>query len=496
LAKLAFASGFVYFDPRCDNVSNLEPLYCLSRPIKKNNPFFALEWLRVHVLRNPARMLVLSFSGLILSGTFLLILPAASTQHPLSFVDALFSITSATCVTGLSVIDIGTRLTPFGQTVLLIYIQVGGLGFLTFSTLFILLIRGRLSFGGKDIIETSFSQRPIGTIAGLLKTVFVATVSIEAVGAILLYLQFRNLHPGKDAVWFSIFHSISAFCNAGYSLYPDNLMRYTGNLYVSAIVGALIVTGGIGFVVFHDIGSMLFYKRRFSFAELNFHARLTLVVTSWLIIGGAVVFMILEYRNVLQAHDWPTKIIASVFQSITPRTAGFNTLDIGALTNSTLFFFIILMFIGGSSGSCAGGIKTSTFAVLLAFFRAQIHESPDVELLHRRVTENVVSRAIAVTLFSLVVILLFTFAVMATEFGDLRGAADRGSFLPVLFEVTSAFGTVGLSTGITPTLGDFTKVLLSIVMFLGRIGPLTVAVAAVKTKVKIHKLSTDTFMIG
>ncbi len=468
----------------------------LSSANQKKRPVQIIEWLRVHVLRNPARMLVLSFAGLILSGTFLLMLPISSTQQPLSFIDAMFSITSATCVTGLSVIDIGTRLSSFGQIVLLVYIQIGGLGFLTFSTLFILLIRGRLSFGGKDIIETSFSQRPMGTIAGLLKTIFVTTISIEAVGAILLYLQFRNVHPKEDAIWYCIFHSISAFCNAGFSLYPDNLMRYVGDWYVSLIVCALIVTGGLGFVVFYEVGRMIVQKRRFSFGELNFHARLTLFVTAALIIGGALVFFAIEYRNVLEPFSLSTKIIASIFQSITPRTAGYNTVDISALTNSSLFFIIILMFIGGSSGSCAGGIKTSTFAVLFAFFRSQIHEYPDVELMQRRVPESVVSKAIAVTLFSLVVILGVTFMIMVTQYGDLRGAADRDKFLPVMFEVTSAFGTVGLSTGITASLGDFAKVMLSIVMFLGRIGPLTVAVAAVKTKYKRHKLATENFLIG
>jgi len=495
-ARLAFAAGFIYLDRRDHGLPNPEPATFLSKPKKKNNPIHWVDWLRQHVLRNPARMLVLSFSGLILSGTLLMVLPAASTQHPLSFVDALFSITSATCVTGLSVIDIGTRLTPFGQTVLLIYIQIGGLGFLTFSTLFILLIRGRLSFGGKDIIETSFSQRPMGTFAGLLKTIFATTITIEAVGAALLYLRFRDLHPPNEALWLSVFHSVSAFCNAGFSLYPDNLMRYVGDWYVSLIISALIVTGGLGFVVFYEVGRMLVHKRRFSFGELNFHARLTLIVTSLLIFGGAVIFLTMEYRNVLKPYDWSTKIIASIFQSITPRTAGYNTLDTGALTNSSLFFIIILMFIGGSSGSCAGGIKTSTLAVLLAFFRAQVHEYPDVELLNRRVPDRVVSRAIAVTLFSLIVILSITFIIMASEFGDLRGVADRGAFLPVLFEVTSAFGTVGLSTGITPSLSDFAEVLLVMAMFLGRIGPLTVAVAAVKTKIKRHKLATETVLIG
>lgn len=441
-------------------------------------------------------MLVLSFAGLILSGTFLLILPAASTQQPLSFVDALFSITSATCVTGLSVIDIGTRLSRFGQTVLLIYIQVGGLGFLTFSTLFILLIRGRLSFGGQDVMETSFSQRPMGTFAGLLKTIFIVTAAIEIVGAALLYLQFRHFHAKSDALWYSVFHGISAFCNAGFSLYPDNLLRFAGNWYVGLIVCGLIITGGLGFVVFYEVGRMLLRERRLNFADLNFHARLTLLVTGFLIVLGAVFFFALEYRNVLKPLSLPARIMASIFQSITPRTAGFNTVDIGALTNSSLFFIIVLMFIGGSSGSCAGGIKTGTFAVLVAFFRAQIYEYDDVELLQRRVPVGVVSKAFAVTLFALTVILTFTFIIMITEYGDLRGAADRGAFLPVLFEVTSAFGTVGLSTGITPTLSAVSKVFISIVMFLGRVGPLTVAVAAVRSKVKRHKLASETILIG
>lgn len=442
-------------------------------------------------------MLVLSFCGVILAGTVVLLLPLSSAQQPLRFVDALFIITSGTCVTGLSVVDVGTRLSHFGQVILLICIQTGGLGILTFSTLFILLIGGRLSFGGQSILESSFSQRPMGTFGALLKTIFLVTISIETAGAALLYFHFRTLHPQQsEAVWHSVFHSISAFCNAGFSLYPDNLSRFVGNWYVCLIIGGLIVTGGLGFVVFYDVGRMLLRERRLDFADLNFHARLTLIVTASLLIAGAAVFFVLEFGNSLKPLPWPTKILASIFQSITPRTAGYNTVDIGALTNSSLFFIILLMFIGGSSGSCAGGIKTSTFAVLVAYFRAQIHEYVDVELFRRRMPANIVSRAFAVTLFAFTVILVFSFIVMAAEFGDLRGAADRGRFLEVLFEVTSAFGTVGLSTGITPTLSDFSKIILSIVMFLGRVGPLTVAVAATRTKVKRHKLASETFLVG
>jgi trk system potassium uptake protein TrkH len=494
VSGLAFSGLFRYFDRR------LEP-WChreirLSLLPKNSLPVLWFRWFRQHILRNPARMLVLSFGGLILSGTFLLLLPAAATRQPIGFVDALFTITSATCVTGLSVFDVGTRLSRFGQIVLLIYIQVGGLGFLTFSTLIILLIRGRLSFGGKELIETSFSQRPMGTFVGLLKTIFVVTTAVEMVGAAFLYWQFREAHPPAEALWFSVFHSISAFCNAGFSLYPDNFSRYVDNWPVCLTICGLIISGGLGFVVFYEVGRTVVRERHFDWENLNFHTRLTLAMTAALIAAGALVFLVLELGNVLKPFSWSTKIIASLFQAITPRTAGYNTVDYATLTNSTLFFTIFLMFIGGSSGSCAGGIKTSTFAVLLAYFRAQVREYDDVELLHRRVPAKVVSKAFAVTLFSLIVILAFTFVILVVDYGELQGAAERSTFLPVLFEVTSAYGTVGLSTGITPTLSDLSKVLISIVMFIGRVGPLTVAVAAVRSKVKRHKLATENLLIG
>lgn len=492
-------------------MSNLEPNPRLSLFLRNERPFrgplngvkaplrglIRFDWFRQHILRNPARMLVLSFCSVILVGTLLLLLPISSAQQPLSLVDALFTITSATCVTGLTVLDIGTRLSAFGQAVLLVCIQVGGLGILTFSTLFIALLGGRVSFGGQSVLETSFSQRPMGTFASLLKTIFLVTLGIETAGTVLLYLQLRNLHPQPgEALWYSAFHSVSAFCNAGLSLYPDNLARFVSNWYACLLFCGLIITGGLGFVVFYDVGRMLLRERRLNFDDLNFHARLTLIVTGSLIATAAALFFIIEFGNVLKPLPWPTKILASIFQAVTPRTAGFNTVEIGSLTNTSLFFIILLMFIGGSSGSCAGGIKTSTFAVLLAYFRAQVHEYGDVELFRRRVPDNIVSKAFAVTLFAITMILVFSFVILAAEFGDLHGAADRGRFLEVLFEVASAFGTVGLSTGITPTLSDFSRVALSVLMLLGRVGPLTVAVAATRAKIKRHKLASETFLVG
>jgi trk system potassium uptake protein TrkH len=252
----------------------------------------------------------------------------------------------------------------------------------------------------------------------------------------------------------------------------------------------------LGFVVFHDLGRFFFQRSRRSYASLNYYTRLTLLVTSLLIVGGAVFFFLFEAENILRPMDWPTKIIVSLFQSITPRTAGFNTVPFDQLTSGTLFFVVILMFIGGSSGSCAGGIKTSTFAVLVALAWARFRNQQEVNLLKRRVPENVVSKAVSVTFFAMMTIVFFTFVLLASELGSAPIQQPRREFLEILFETVSAFGTVGLSTGVTATLTDLGKLAITLVMFLGRIGPLTVAVAVAKSVSRRYKYASETFLVG
>jgi len=456
----------------------------------------ALKWFRLHVIRQPARMLVISFIILIGAGTAGLMLPQSSTGEPVRFVDALFTITSGSCVTGLAVFDIGSQLTRFGQIVLLLSIQIGGLGIITFSTFFILIVGGSISFRGQNILQETFSQQPMADFGALLKSIIVVTLGIELTGACLLYFHFDDFHPPNLAMYYSLFHSISAFCNAGFALYADNFIRYQADWYFNLIICLLIIFGGLGFVVYYDLGEFIFRRQRRRGTNLSFHTRLTLVVTALLIIGGAIGFFLFEFKNVLRSLDWPTKILASIFQSVTPRTAGFNTVPFDQLANGTLFFIIMLMYIGGSSGSCAGGIKTSTFAVLIALAWARFRDQQEVNLLQRRIPDSVVSKAISVILFATLVIIFFTFCLLVSELGGVAHRESRGQFIGILFETTSAFGTVGLSTGVTPALSDFGKLVISLVMFLGRVGPLTVAIAVTKAVNRRYKYASETFLVG
>jgi len=414
-----------------------------------------------------------------------------------SLVNALFTATSATCVTGLVVLDTGKDFTRFGQGVILALIQVGGLGIMTFSTFFMYMVGHRVSIRGREIVEETLAQEPIRNLASLLKIVFFTTVAVELVGAGLLSLRFLEDSPPATAIYYGLFHSIAAFCNAGFSLYSDNLARFVGDAYVNLVVASLIILGGLGFIVVYNLRHRLFQRGPTTiFYRLSFHSVLVLLITAVLIVGGVVIFFALEYQNILKPLSWPTKVLASFFQVVTPRTAGFNTLEIGSLTNSTLFFLVLLMYIGASPGSTGGGIKTTTLGVLVALFFARLRNREDVNLLRRRVPNEIVSKAVSIAFFSALIIMLFTFVLLITEYGYVPYKASRGSFLEMLFEVTSAFGTVGLSTGLTPSLTSAGKVLLSLVMFIGRLGPLTIAIAVGgETKAKF-KYAQERFLVG
>ncbi len=433
-----------------------------------------LRWRSWQRRLGPARILVASFAGLILTGAFLLTLPAASTGKPLGFIDALFTATSATCVTGLTVVDTGSAFSRFGQIVILALIQLGGLGLMTFSTLVLyFLSRGRLSLSSRDLLQETFSQGPMQNLKALLKTVFLATFAIELVGAMLLTLRFMRDLPSTTAVYHGIFHSISAFCNAGFALYGDNLEKYRADVLVNFTVTSLIILGGLGFVVIFEINR----RWRQNIRTLSLHARLVLRTTAVLIGAGAVAILLLELNNTMADLSWGTRILTSYFQSVTARTAGFNTLNLGAFSDATLFILILLMFIGASPGSCGGGIKTTTAAVLLALIRSRFRNEENVHLLYRRIPNDVLAKAISVVFFASVLIALFTFLLLLSEAGGMAHQQGRGLFLELFFETTSAFGTVGLSTGITPKLTPFGRLLITMVMFIGRLGPLTVAIA-------------------
>ncbi|NOZ61398.1 MAG: hypothetical protein GXO74_06925 [Calditrichaeota bacterium] len=443
-----------------------------------------------------SRILIASFLIIILIGTALLSLPQAVHGQRLSLADALFTATSATCVTGLIVVDTGAKFTHFGQLVILIMIQLGGLGIMTFSTFFVFLLVGKFTFSERTIIQETMTQSPFKNIASLLKTIFFFTAFIEIVGGILLAFRFLPTMGLHKSLYFGIFHSISAFCNAGFSLFSDSFIHYRSDISVNLILITLIVLGGLGFVVLHEIRHFIFQRRKDKARKLSFHSRVVISISAVLIIAGTVIFFLLEWGNAIEKMPLAGKFFVSLFQSITCRTAGFNTVDISILSNSTLFFMIILMYIGASPGSCGGGIKTTTAGVIWAMLRARFKNLQEVNIAYRRLPEEIVSRAISIAFFSSVIIIVATILLMITEQGSISHQASRGLFLETLFEVVSAFGTVGLSTGITSTLSVAGKIILALTMFIGRLGPLTIALAIGQKQLPSFKYAQEKLLIG
>jgi len=411
---------------------------------------------------------LLSFAAAIVVGTLALMLPTSTTGGSHRFIDALFTATSAVCVTGLIVVDTGTFYTRSGQTIILCLVQIGGLGIMTFSVILLLVARRRISIRDKTIVRDTFTPVHSSEIYALVRRVFLSTFAIEGLGALCLWV----FTPDR-ALFSSVFHSVAAFCNAGFSLKSDNLMGYRYNAGVNLTVCSLIVLGGLGFFTHVELARLALRRP----VRLSLHSRLVLLVTSLLIVGGAFSFYIFESRNTLKAETMKGIILISLFQSVTARTAGFNTVDLGRVTNATLFMVILLMFVGASPGSTGGGIKTSTLGVLVAMARSRWRGQATVNVFHRTIPYETVSRALVVLVLAFT---LVTFAVLAlafVEIGDTPYALSPQHFIELFFEVVSAFGTVGLSTGITPYLSDLGKFILILIMFVGRVGPLTVATA-------------------
>ena len=470
----------------------------LKRSVLSDNPYWPDKFWFRFLFMSPARLVLLSFALLILIGTILLMIPAATTaEGSLPFFDAIFTATSATCVTGLVVADTGSAFTSFGQTVILLLIQIGGLGIMTVSTFFMFLISGHLSVFERELLFDSLSQNPIRKLSRLLVTVIVFTFIIEFVGFIGLTACFMKNFPLSEAVRFGLFHSVSSFCNAGFSIFPDSLTRYQGDLAVNIIICGLIILGGIGFIVVFDL--LKNHKRnvRKYFRNLSFHSRLVLLSTAVLIVCGALLFFFLEYSNSLSELTLKNRIITSLFQSVTARTAGFNTVDISALTNATLFGLIILMFIGASPGSCGGGIKTTTFMVMLASLLARFRMRHDVNLFHFRIPRATVSKVTTIVFFSLFLVILATFLLLTFEVPQESHEQTRGKFLEYMFEAVSAYGTVGLSLGVTEDLSVIGKIVITMLMFLGRLGPLTLAIAMkVKAESVRFRYMEDNVLVG
>jgi trk system potassium uptake protein TrkH len=411
-------------------------------------------------------------------GTLLLSLPLAQAGEPLSLLDALFTATSAVCVTGLTVADTGTRFSPFGQAVILALVQVGGLGIMTFAVFVGVVLGRKVAFTDRMVIQDSMHHTPKAGVRRLVRYVLTFTLAVEGAGTLLLWLHFRSGHPAGEAVWQSVFHSVSAFCNAGFGLFADSLVRYRGDPLVNLVITALVVVGGLGFLVNMELWDGVRARLRGGRAPLlTLHTRLVLVVTAALLAIGTIAFLLLEWDNALRGMPPGERLLAAWFQSVTPRTAGFNTVDYGRLSSDTLLFTIFLMFVGASPGSTGGGIKTTTLGLLFALVVARWRGRGRAAVFHRTIPHAVMDRALLITLLAGALVFLAIGLLVATETHGTPFAAADHRFLALMFEAVSAFGTVGLSTGITASLSPTGKLVLVALMFAGRVGPLTLVLA-------------------
>jgi trk system potassium uptake protein TrkH len=447
------------------------------------------------IVRSPARTAIVAFALLIFTGTILLMLPISSKGAPVGYIDALFTSTSAVCVTGLTVVDTGSTYSLFGQFIIMILIQFGGLGIMTMSTLFIMLAGKRPGLAGQIVVQDAFTHSRDRNILSILKDVFLFTGVIEGVGIVILFLIFLRENSVPRALFLSVFHSISAFCNAGFSVFSDSFVKYRENWALNLVICFLIISGGIGFLVLSELKRKFIVKHR-ALSRLSLHSKIVLSTTFILIVSGMVFILGMEWHNTLAPLSLSGRFQAAFFQSVTARTAGFNTLPIGNMANETLFLLILLMFIGASPGSCGGGIKTTSFATLVVLGLSRFQGSDRPRLFNRTISATSVEKAVSVVILSAIVICVGIMLVLITEIGNVPHSQSRGQFLELYFEVVSAFGTVGLSTGITGSLAKMGKVILSIVMFVGRLGPLVVGVAVSRDTSARYYYAEESIMVG
>jgi trk system potassium uptake protein TrkH len=353
----------------------------------------------------------------------------------------------------------------------------------------------RPSLSGQLVIKDTFTQSGDRTFRSILRDVALFTCILEGIGMLIMFLRFL---PGKDviqALYLSLFHSVSAFCNAGFSLFAESFVPYQGDLVLNLVLCFLIISGGIGFLVLSELKRQFPVNRR-TWSRLSLHSKMVLAVSFTLLISGSLLILVTEWHNTLAPLCVPGRFLAGFFQAVTARTAGFNTLSIGDLANETLFLLILLMFIGASPGSCGGGIKTTTLGslIVLGFSRFRGHDLP--QIFYRTISQESVAKAISIVILSIVVVITGTIVLLATELGDIAHPQSRGKFLELLFEVVSAFGTVGLSTGVTPGLSTAGKLVITMIMFLGRLGPLVIAVAVSRGSSRRYQYAEEGIMVG
>ncbi len=446
------------------------------------------------LLFSPGLFFVVSYLIAIMLGTLLLRMPMSTSSGHIEWIDALFTSTSAFCVTGLAVVDTGTYFSLFGQILIMLMVEIGGLGIMTFAALLFLSLGWTVSIRQRLFIQETYTSEISRDIKYLVVFIFAFTFLSELIGALLLMPCWESELAFSAKVFYSVFHSITAFCNAGISLFPDDLSRYRANVGINLIFTTLMILGGIGFPVVRDVINCL--GRRGN-ARLTLNTRLSLAVSLILIILGTLLFWALERGYSMAGAPWTEQIMVSYFQSVTARTAGFSTIDSSALGNATLLFMMIFMFIGASPGSTGGGIKTTSIGVLAVVVMNRVRGNDANNVFRATIPDEVVSRTITIFISAVVFILVIVFLHMIDQHGAVPSGQSRGPFMEYLFETVSAFGTVGLSTGITSGMDTFGKLLIIASMLVGRVGILTlVYIVASRRRAPSYRYAEENILIG
>lgn len=437
------------------------------------------------------RIIALGYLLVIAAGTLLLLLPGATRAgEKTDFLTALFTATTATCVTGLVVADTGTHFTTLGHVIILCMIQIGGLGFMTMGMLFAMFLKKKITLRTRGLLQESMNGLQMGGIVRLVRMVLRGTALIELLGAAVLAIRFIPVFGVGKGIFYGIFHSVSAFCNAGIDLmggYTGQYSSFVGfydDILINVVLMALIVVGGIGFFVWDDIK-----RKKFHLEKYMLHTKMTLFMTAALLIGGTLIYWIFERNHLLADMNLKDQILASAFSSVTARTAGFNTIDTGALTGASKLFTMVLMFIGGSPGSTAGGVKTVTIMVLLVYVWSNLRASKGVNIFHRRMDDDVIRKASNVVVISALMAVTASIIICFLQ--------PRLPVEDVLFEVFSAIGTVGMTTGITRELCTASRIIIILLMYCGRIGSMSFALSFTeRRKVAPVQLPVEKIMIG
>jgi trk system potassium uptake protein TrkH len=447
---------------------------------------------------SPATLVLASFMLAIFFGSCLLSLPFSTREGSISWIDAVFTATSAVCVTGLTVVDTGTYFTPIGQGVILCLIQVGGIGVMTIAVVLFRWVGRKISFRQRMAMQDLFAQKPREDILSLVKSIVIFTLFAEFVGAILLFIHWSKKLSFTGALSTSVFHAVSAFCNAGFSTFPDSMVRYRNDVLLNLTISGLIVVGGIGFPVLYDLQRWMRYHKK-NRVRLSIQTKTVLITTLSLIVLGAAIFALLESSSLPANTTACERFLVPLFQSITCRTAGFNTIDIGSLNEATLLLMIFLMYFGASPGSCGGGVKTTTLALAFTFAISRLRGHRRINMYRKSIPDETINRSVSLMLMSVGFILLVFFMLLMGDCVSARSvpACRHGGFLAYFFETVSAFGTVGLSMGVTADLSNWGKTWIIVMMLVGRVGVLTFSyIIASPSAAKGIEYSEENIMIG